>query len=136
MTYKIVRFYAADTVPKTIKTGLTLAEAQAHCNDPKTQEAGKWFDGYELEAFTDHWKVECDVCGEIDGYFDTHQNAVDHARGHLEQHRVLDVQVAIKEISYELIADQPTPPESTEEGVREPISHDQHIRASVGEVDY
>lgn len=45
---------------RTIKTGLTLDQAQAHCGDPKTHMAGypkgkdkyrgryaNWFDGYE-----------------------------------------------------------------------------------------
>jgi hypothetical protein len=43
--YKILRFYI-DKPSKLIKTVKTIAEAQAHCNDPKTQKAGKWFDGY------------------------------------------------------------------------------------------
>lgn len=60
--YKIVRMYANDDIPKrTIKTRLTLEEAQAHCNDPetssrtatsaearkRTEQCGPWFDGYE-----------------------------------------------------------------------------------------
>ena len=57
-TYKIVRFYRDWTHPnhgQVIKTGLTLDEAQAHCNDPATQsydQAGEvaWFDGYESES--------------------------------------------------------------------------------------
>jgi hypothetical protein len=60
--YKIIRFYFNNgNAPKkrTIKTGLTLAEAQAHCNNPETSSStadvanaltqacgGKWFDGY------------------------------------------------------------------------------------------
>lgn len=48
MTYKIVRFYRDDRPKKTIKTGLTLEEAQAHCNDESTHGAD-WFDGYESE---------------------------------------------------------------------------------------
>lgn len=63
--YKIVRnFLRADTWPKrTIKRGLTLEEAQAHCSDPETssrtctswekrritKQRGPWFDGYERE---------------------------------------------------------------------------------------
>ncbi len=57
--YKIVRFYQNGT-RRTIKTGLTLAEAQAHCRDPetssrtatsaaakrRTRRFGPWFDGY------------------------------------------------------------------------------------------
>lgn len=50
-TYKVVRFFAGDDIPnRTIKTGLTLEEAQAHCNDPATRVAGEWFDGYEEET--------------------------------------------------------------------------------------
>ena len=57
--YKIVRFYYPDFKEKnswgepvhkpsrTIKTGLTLEEAQAHCKDPKTRKEGVYFDGYE-----------------------------------------------------------------------------------------
>jgi hypothetical protein len=50
--YKIIRFYQ-DTGHqdhgKVIKTGLTLDEAQAHCQDEATHEAGVWFDGYTEE---------------------------------------------------------------------------------------
>lgn len=63
-TYKIVRFFQKSERRITIKTGLTLALAQAHCNDPETSsrtcttEAGKrrtrrsgpWFDGYTRES--------------------------------------------------------------------------------------
>ena len=60
--YKIVRmFYDRDKRKRTIKTGLTLEQAQAHCNDPETSSRtatsakarrytrahGAWFDGYE-----------------------------------------------------------------------------------------
>ena len=51
-TYAIIRFYADDTHPENksvIETGLTLEEAQSHCNDDATHEAGVWFDGYEEE---------------------------------------------------------------------------------------
>lgn len=46
--YKIVRFYAPhlSRKPRTIKTNLTLEQAQAHCNDPKTRKDGEYFDGY------------------------------------------------------------------------------------------
>lgn len=48
-TYKIVRFFQAlDTPSKVIRTGLTLAEAQAHCRLESTHGDG-WFDGYEEE---------------------------------------------------------------------------------------
>jgi hypothetical protein len=60
-TYKIVRMYFNDDFPtRTIKRGLTLEQAQAHCSDPETSsstaksskarrrtaERGPWFDGY------------------------------------------------------------------------------------------
>lgn len=60
-TYKIVRFYQKDSeAKKTIITGLTLEQAQAHCDDPESssttttdprEEAayGPWFDGYYEE---------------------------------------------------------------------------------------
>ncbi len=64
-TYKIIRaYFHSDRYDKrTIKTGLTLEEAQAHCRDPetssltaksarakrRTRERGPWFDGYTEE---------------------------------------------------------------------------------------
>lgn len=61
-TYKIVRGYFRGG-RRTIKTGLTLEEAQAHCSNPETSsrtatsaaarrrtaERGPWFDGYTEE---------------------------------------------------------------------------------------
>ena len=50
--YKIVRFCFDDNDPdhrKVIKTGLTLEEAQDHCQRDDTREAGVWFDGYYQE---------------------------------------------------------------------------------------
>ncbi len=61
-TFKIVRGYLKGG-RRTINTGLTLEQAQAHCQDPETSSrtctkaAGKrrtatrgpWFDGYEAE---------------------------------------------------------------------------------------
>ena len=59
--YKIIRFYFnRPGYKRTIKTGLTLEQAQAHCNDPETSSStctsaegkrrtrrmGEWFDGY------------------------------------------------------------------------------------------
>jgi hypothetical protein len=58
--YKIVRMFFRNG-KRTIKTGLTLEEAQAHCRDPETSSRtatsakarrrtaarGPWFDGYE-----------------------------------------------------------------------------------------
>lgn len=63
-TYKVVRMFRRDDVrSRTIKTGLTLEQAQAHCSDPetssstcstseglqRTREMGPWFDGYDEE---------------------------------------------------------------------------------------
>lgn len=62
MMYKVVRMYFDERIPdRTIKRGLTLEEAQAHCQDPeissrtctsavgrrRTRRLGPWFDGYE-----------------------------------------------------------------------------------------
>jgi hypothetical protein len=61
--YKIVRHYKRNYARRTIETGLTLAEAQAHCKDPdtssktawsakahaRTKRHGAWFDGYDKE---------------------------------------------------------------------------------------
>ncbi|KKM60100.1 hypothetical protein LCGC14_1545170 [marine sediment metagenome] len=49
--YKIVRFYYPDQNRRrrTIKTGLTLEQAKAHCNDPKTRKEGVYFDGFEKQ---------------------------------------------------------------------------------------
>lgn len=65
MSYKIVRSYFDSNAPgrRTIKRGLTLEEAQAHCQDPetssrtctkaagkrRTRQYGQWFDGYTEE---------------------------------------------------------------------------------------
>lgn len=57
-TYRIRRFYFDEEHPdhrKVIDTGLTLAEAQAHCQDDSTHEVDGngqvvWFDGYERET--------------------------------------------------------------------------------------
>ena len=46
-SYKIIRFFRDDDKPnKVILTGLTLEQAQNHCQDPDTSGDG-WFDGYE-----------------------------------------------------------------------------------------
>ncbi len=61
-TYKIVRMYFRGG-KRTIETGLTLEQAQAHCKDPETSSStcqksanvrrtaqkGPWFDGYERD---------------------------------------------------------------------------------------
>ena len=44
--YRVIRFRFGGT-PRTIKTCLTEAEAQAHCSRPDTRGDG-WFDGYDL----------------------------------------------------------------------------------------
>ena len=53
-TYEIVRFDYPDCFfPKqVIKSGLTLEEAQAHCQRDDTYVAGEWFDGYRETAAT------------------------------------------------------------------------------------
>lgn len=63
-TYKVIRYFQNDEVgPKIVATGLTLEEAQAHCQDPestsskcksqegceRTKRFGNWFDGYREE---------------------------------------------------------------------------------------
>lgn len=61
--YRIVRMYFNDRRERTIKRGLTLEEAQAHCKDPETSSStckksanvrrtnqyGPWFDGYKVD---------------------------------------------------------------------------------------
>ena len=47
-TYKIIRFRFNGN-NKVLKTGLTLEQAQAHCNDEKSAGNG-WFDGYNVES--------------------------------------------------------------------------------------
>lgn len=48
MTYKIVRHYV-DRPSEVMDTGLTLEEAQEHCQRDDTHVEGKWFDGYTEE---------------------------------------------------------------------------------------
>lgn len=62
--YRVVRFYFnRPGYRRTILSGLTEAEAQAHCNDPETSSStakgsaartrtrrmGPWFDGYHAD---------------------------------------------------------------------------------------
>ena len=61
--YKIVRFFKNSNDRQIVRRYVTLAEAQAHCNDKETssetctgkqarrltREKGEWFDGYEKE---------------------------------------------------------------------------------------
>jgi len=42
---KIYRYYI-NGKKKLVKTVSSVEVARLHCNDPKTQKAGKWFDGY------------------------------------------------------------------------------------------
>ena len=44
--YKIIRFYRDHDNRKTIRTGLTLEQAQECCSRDDTRGEG-WFDGYE-----------------------------------------------------------------------------------------
>lgn len=60
-TYKIIRHYFQGSRKRTIKSGLSLEQAQWHCDDPetssttatsaaakaRTRREGPWFDGYE-----------------------------------------------------------------------------------------
>ena len=62
-TYKIIRHYFNNHIKRTILTGLTLEQAQAHCSNPetcsytctdligklRTKAYGPWFDGYSEE---------------------------------------------------------------------------------------
>jgi hypothetical protein len=43
-TYRIVRFHRTRD-REVVMTGLTLEEAQEHCNDPDTS-GDDWFDGF------------------------------------------------------------------------------------------
>ena len=51
MTYKIIRYYSPhlDQENEVIDTGLTLEEAQKHCQRDDTRSEGEWFDGYTEE---------------------------------------------------------------------------------------
>ena len=45
--YDIVRFYRnTNKSPRVQERGLTLAQAQEHCNREDTKKGGVWFDGY------------------------------------------------------------------------------------------
>lgn len=62
-TYQIVRFYATKGQRRVLNRGLTLEQAQEHCNNPetssttckkwsnvrRTKKYGQWFDGYQKE---------------------------------------------------------------------------------------
>ncbi len=63
MSYKIVRYYQQGFKKRTIDNGLSLSEAQTHCNDDessydtcttpvgaaRTRKHGPWFDGFTKE---------------------------------------------------------------------------------------
>ena len=57
MNYQIIRFFADNRERQVLETGLTLEEAEEHCQDPETSSrtatedntSGDWFDGYEHE---------------------------------------------------------------------------------------
>ena len=64
--FYVVRFYQNPTIhSRVLETGLTLAEAQAHCSDPEsssstatgakarriTRRVGEWFDGYDSKCW-------------------------------------------------------------------------------------
>lgn len=51
-TYRIVRFNRDEFTAETIKRGLTLEQAQQHCQRDDTRGDG-WFDGYEID--TSEW---------------------------------------------------------------------------------
>ena len=56
--YLIRRFYQDGRASVIVETGLTLEEAQAHCNDPSTKggdssEGTAWFDGYDKDPDDD-----------------------------------------------------------------------------------
>lgn len=50
-TYKIIRF-KRDEENEVLVRGLTLEQAQEHCNRDDTEGDG-WFDGYQREANTE-----------------------------------------------------------------------------------
>lgn len=58
--YKIIRFYGDDRPREVRETGLTLEDAQAHCQNPETSSQttttddtpGDWFDGYSDKEYS------------------------------------------------------------------------------------
>jgi hypothetical protein len=64
ITYKIVRIFKGNHPKQILKTGLTLRQAQTHCEDPQTcsdtctttegkaltNEKGEWMDSYYPET--------------------------------------------------------------------------------------
>ena len=87
-TYQIIRFFKGKD-NRVIDTGLTLEEAQAHCNDPETSSStatsdeaeylteryGAWFDGYtedDEDEEVEYDGSKCPACGDW----------IDYCRGH------------------------------------------------------
>jgi hypothetical protein len=68
--YLIRRFYQDGRASVIVETGLTLEEAQAHCNDPSTKggdssEGTAWFDGYDEDPDADDDEPMFEVVGMI-----------------------------------------------------------------------
>lgn len=70
-TYNIVRFYADENTPEVIvQSGVSLAEAKAHCRSDESGEAGVWFDGFRLDNGGDEpepFQVEIEAFSNIFG---------------------------------------------------------------------
>ena len=78
-TYQIIRFFKEED-NEVIDTGLTLEEAQEHCNDPETSSStatsdaaeyitktwGAWFDGYTVDDEEEEVETYpvCPACGD------------------------------------------------------------------------
>ena len=77
-TYQIIRFFKGED-SEVIEKGLTLEEAQEHCNDPETSSStatsdaaeyitktwGAWFDGYTVDDEEEEVETYpvCPTCG-------------------------------------------------------------------------
>lgn len=61
-SYKIIRF-CRDRPNEVVETGLTLEEAQEHCQSEDTHGDG-WFDGFELENPSDEVLAEREEADE------------------------------------------------------------------------
>ena len=78
--YKIVRFrFQGEN--EVIRRGLTLDQAQEHCNDESThggstEDGTAWFDGYEMDEEYDDGVALAD---SFDGEYDTDVALVDEA---------------------------------------------------------
>ena len=49
LTYRIIRTYRNSGRHRTIRRGLTLEQAQAHCRNLAATRDGTWFDMHEQE---------------------------------------------------------------------------------------